>query len=285
MGWRGVLRSAVAASRAAERDRQRVERAVERGHDQLDRIVGRLDGEIERDIAKVEAFEERIRAKPLSRGGLECDAAASHWSFKEMADTTGQLKWKVRLEFDSDIIAANRSITNGDRTYELVGFAATKWGAFAAFRVTTNPSGSRRTKLFSQANATNNKVFLMSNGTAYRAIEGQLDIEVPANSSATALVAFPLPAEQGLDLAIDFVMKSGMDRMQLTPEKASMIADAAQSEGVADGFRKKLSEHTDPLHENAADAEAELDRRSSDSGWLAFGAIIIIVLIIIALAS
>lgn len=285
MGWRGVLRSAVAASRAAERDRQRVQRAVERGHDQLDRIVGRLDAETQRDIAKVEAFEQRIRAKPLSRSGLVCDTIASRWSFKEAADNTGQLKWKVKLEFASDAVVADRSIVNGNRTYEFVGFAATKWGAFAAFRVIANLSGDRSVKLFSQANPVNNKVFLVSNGTTYRAVEGQLDIDVPDGSSATALVAFPLPADQGPDLAIEFVMKSRTDRMRLMAEKTSMITDAHQSEGVADGFRKKLSEHTDPLYRDAADTKAELDRPRSDSGWLGLGAILLILVIIIAIAS
>lgn len=191
----------------------------------------------------------------------------------------------MKLEFASDAVAADRSIVNGNRTYQFVGFAATKWGAFAAFRVSASLSGDRSVKLFSQANPVNNKVFLVSNGTTYRAVEGQLDIDVPDGSSATALVAFPLPADQAPDLAIEFVMKSRTDRMRLIAEKTSMITDAHQSEGVADGFRKKLSEHTDPLYRDAADTKAELDRRRSDSGWLGLGAILLILVIIIAIAS
>ena len=105
----------------------------------------------------------------MSRGGLECDAAASHWSFKETADNTGQLKWKVEEGWSLpgfDAVTADRSIANGNRTYEFVGFAATKWGAVRRIQGEYElEAGERPTKLFSQQNPANNKIFHVSDGT------------------------------------------------------------------------------------------------------------------------
>ena len=123
MGWKGVLRSAAAASRAAERNRNRLANAGHRAREHVDRVVNGLDDEINRDLEQVAKFESQILAKPLTAGGVEYHSDTGQWTFKELADTTGQLKWSLTLEFDSDPVSAVDTIVDGGCRYALRAMA------------------------------------------------------------------------------------------------------------------------------------------------------------------
>lgn len=279
MGWRGTLRSAVAVSRAIERDRQRRESAARRSHLQVDRLVGQLNLEIERSLERIQRFEKRIYAHPLTASGVQYDPDTRRWRFTAIPDSAGHLNWKVKIEFTSDAMHVDRSVTDDGRTYELIDVSVTKWAIFAAFRISVTSLGSA-TKLFSKTAPANNKVFLVSGGTTYRALEGQLDLEVPIPGSMVGLVAFRLPQQQGSELTVDFVFKSGDAQMKVVLGQPTLFADAARSPSLVDMFRHQLEEQTNSVYQKAAEAKTRIDRAGeSNLGWLLIVAIIVVLLV------
>ncbi len=269
MGWRGVLRSAIAASRATERDRQRRTNAASRAHDRIDRIVDSLETETERDLDKLRRLEEKIHAKPISASGIQYDPETRRWAFKQLGDNTGQLKWTLNLALTSDAISADSPIIDAGRTYELLAASATRWAVFAAFKVSTNIANGRATKLFNKTNPLANKVLLTSNGVSHRALEGQLDLELPIPGNGIAIIAFPLPDQQITTLTIDFLFKSGSARMTLKVESQTIFTEAAKTASLLEMTRSKISTHTDPIRENARNAKLDIDgSHSSNTGWL-----------------
>jgi hypothetical protein len=280
MGWRGVLRSMAAASRAAERDRQRREQAVQRAHDQVDKTVDRFDQEVERDVAKIAAIEQKVLAKPLTASGIAYNPETQRWSFKEIVDNTGQLTWKLALEFSSDQVVADKAVADGPRAYELIAFAATRWASYAAFRVSISAVGPA-TRLFNKTNPANNRVFLTSTGTSHRAIEGQLDVDVPIPGSTIALVAFPPFKSAAVDLSIDFLLKGGTARMQLSAPSQTLFSHAAATPSLVERFRTKMSERVDDVHGQARNTKAKIEKlRNSGSGCLVVLLIVAVVWIV-----
>lgn len=283
MGWRGALRSAIAASRAAERDSQRRARALQRGHDQVDRVVDRLNAEVERDMEKLGRIEERLYVKPLSASGIHYDAETRRWAFEKMGDQTGGLKWSLDLGFPSDSVAATKTVVDGVRSYEFVDLAATRWGVFVAFRVSNVEEGSRPTKLFNKSNPSENRLFLQSGGTRYRALEGQIDKAVPAPGGDIALVAFPLPKSCGDDLAIEFVLRKGTAVVPLTTTNPAIFSEAAAIQSLVDMARERLAGHTDPIREQAKRAKEEVTRAaSSNVGWLTVVVVVLVLILVMA---
>lgn len=271
MGWRGVLRSVAAASRAADRERQRGDRALQRGHDQIDRVVGKLDAEVERDLQKLQRFEEKLRAQPLSASGLRYESDGQ-WVAKQLRDDTGMITWKMDLGIKSDGFSGGGAVADANRTYELVALAATRWGVLTAFRVSVAAVGvpQRPTKLFKRADPGTNRLVLVCNGVLYRALEGQLDRDVPAGASEFALVAFPLPKDASADLSIQFLFKGGGQTLGVRLNDARLFEQAMAEPSVLDQMRSKLAEHTTPLFSKAASVKAELRSRANSgasSGW------------------
>lgn len=286
MGWRGALRSINAASRAAERDRQRRANAARRLHNSVDRVVQSLDSEVERDLARIEAAEERIRAKPLSGSGVSFDPQTQRWIFKEISDRTGQIKWNLRAEFTSDTVQGESAAQDAGRTYELIGLCATRWAVFAAFRIIANANPGRPTKLFNKTNPANNKVVLLVNGVAFRAVEGQLDIDTPSAGDTVALAAFPLPSGPAGDVSIEFLFKSNAQRIRLNCQNVAMFTEASNGPSLLDQFRSKLTAHTTPMKEQATATKAEIDRKLISRGSAGVLLIVIvIVLVIVAIAN
>lgn len=279
MGWRGALRSAVAASRAIERDRRRRQNAVLRSHHKVDRLVEQLNLEIERSLDRVLKFEKRIYTHPITASGVKYDPETRCWAFTAIPDSAGHLHWKVKLEFTSDAFEVDRSITDNGRTYELIDVSVTKWAIFAAFRISATSIGSP-TKLFSKTAPANNKVFIRSSGIAYRGLEGQLDLDIPIPGSMVGLVAFPLPRQQGTDLAVDFLLKSGNARMNVVLKQPTLFADAACSASLVDTFRRQIEEQTGSVYQKADEAKNRIDRSGQSSlGWILIVALIVVAVI------
>ena len=282
MGWRGVLRSAAAASRAAERQKNRRDNAAARGHARVDRIIERLDREVERDLERVAAIEARIVAKPLTASGVVYDTLADAWTFKALGDDTGQLKWNLTIRLGSDAIAEYEAITDGTRRYQLVALSATRWAVYAAFRVSVQGGAKKATKLFNKSNPIANRVLLVVNGQTYRAIEGQLDVEVAESSPAVALVAFPLPPPAAAEVvSIDFLFKTGLARIGLPGCKPEVFTEAAKQPSLVDAVREQFAEHTAPVYEQANQVREELTKSTASSrGWV-IGLIVVAVAVFV----
>jgi hypothetical protein len=274
----------MAASRAAERDSQRRQRAFQRGHDQIDRIVDRLESEIERDLEKIRKIEARILANPISASGMRYNEQDRRWSLKELADNTGNIKWSLDVNFGADAIASDTSITNGGRIYDLIAAAATRWAVFVAVRVTAASNG-RPTKLFNKRDSTANKVILKSGGVLYRALEGQLDIELPIPGSDVAIVAFPLPKGQAADVAIEFLLKNGTSRMPLRVENASLFAEALTSKTLVEQAREKFEAQTAPVKAQATEVKADLVKKANTGSGMFWVVVIVLIVVVMVVAS
>lgn len=266
MGWRGVLRSAVAASRAADRDSQRRARAVQRGHDRIDRLMDGLDTEVERDLERLRKFEEKIYIKPLSASGISYDPRTRGWAFKPLRDDTGKLKWSLDLELQSEGTPSSGSATEAGRTFEVIEVTATRWAVFVACRISTAFDGGKCTKLFNKTNPSANRLTLVSGGVRYRALEGQLDMDIPIPGEDIALVAFPLPKVCGDDLAIEFLFKSGASRIPVAVASRAAFSDAANMPSLVDRMREQLTAHTNPLRQHASRTKEEIAQAASSGG-------------------
>jgi hypothetical protein len=278
------MRSVAAASRAAEKDRQRSLRAAHKANSQIDQLVDRIDNEIGGDLEKLRKIEKKIIENPLSAGGVSFDEIGEDWQFKEIADDTGALTWSFRLKFSSDNGGTNQSVENGGRTYSLAAIAATRWGVYAAFRMTAT-SSRRPAKLFNKRDRTANKVFLKCDGTLYRAIEGQLDVEIPVSSSQTVLVAFPLPRGTPTEISVEFVLKDESRSMALHLSDREIFATASNEMSLVDRLRGQFEAKGDTVKTQAAEAKAQIERRSKTGAGTLWIVVIVVVMLLIYLSS
>jgi hypothetical protein len=283
MGWKGVLRSAVAASRAAERERNRRNHALQRGVEKIDRIVDQLETEIDRDLSKVQKIEARIIERPISASGVRFDHQERRWHFKEIRDDTGTVNWGLTIEFGRSEASAIGLVEDGGRTYEFVALAATRWAVFVAFRITTT-STEKSTKLFNKRDSSANRVMLKNNGVFYRALEGQLDIELPIPGSAIGLAAFPVPTEMASDVSFEFLLKRRSASIPLQISEIDLFTRAAQSPSLAAQVQEKFAAQTAPLKAQALETKAALDRKKS-SGGSGLVLIVIIILVVMMIAG
>lgn len=194
MGWRGVTRSLVAASRAAERERVRRVNALERIQSQVDRVEYGLDSELARDLDKVARAEKKLANSPISSGGVRYQPADDQWALKPLSDETGKVTWSAQIAFKSAATSSGVVARDNGRTYELIAVAVTRWCVLVAFRVGNTMGSARPTKLLNRTNSINNKVFMIADGVSQRALDGDLDAQIPTDSSAVAVVAFALPS-------------------------------------------------------------------------------------------
>ncbi len=259
MGWRGVLRSANAASRASARNRQRLDNAERRAYAKVNQVVGRLDQEVERDLERMAKFEGQLAIKPITAGGLRF-REPNQWSFKELSDNTGQLKWAIQAHFKPDAAALGEPVEDQGRVYRLKAIAVTQWGFFRAFTVSEGPNTRGRTKLFNKTNPLSNRVLLVADGKAYRALEGQLDAPLVSPEGEIALVAFPLPP-QTTELSISFLFKAGIKSIALSLENVAVLSEVLNSQSLVEQLRQAMSEKTMPMYQQASETRAEINRQ------------------------
>lgn len=284
MGWRGVTRSLVAASRAAERDRVKRANAIERAQRQVDRVADNLDSELARDLDKVARAEQKLTSKPVTLGGASYQPADDQWSLKRLADETGKLTWSAQITFKSDATSSGTVAADRGRTYELIAVAITRWCVLAAFRVSST-GDARPTRLLNKTNPTANKVFLISDGSSQQAMDGDLDAQIAIDSSTIAVVAFPSPSGEPSELSIEFQFRDGASRISLPSLAPQTFAKARTAPTLVDIVRSKLTEATTETRSEIAATRAKLEERSSSSGSWAWVVLVLIVLVLIGALS
>lgn len=277
MGWRGVTRSLVAASRAAERDRIKRANAIERAQRQVDRVADSLDSELARDLDKVARAEQKLTSKPVTLGGASYQPADDQWSLKRLADETGKLTWSAQITFKSDATSSGSVVSDRGRTYEFVALAATRWCVLVAFRVSST-SDERPTKLLGKTNPTANKVFLIADGSSQQAMDGDLDAQIAIDSSSIAVVAFPSPSGEPAELSIEFHFKDGASRISLPTLAPQTLTNARIAPTLVDIVKAKLGEATASTRSEIEATRAELQERASSSGAWVWIALIVLVL-------
>jgi len=271
MGLRGFLRSASAASRAAERGRQRLSNAAARAHERVDRVVDRLDTELERDVQKIEQLQKRFHSKPTSATGVKYDAARDEWKFDTIHDDKGDIHWSFSIEATSDRIRFSAPIKETQRQYELKAICVTRWSLYAAFEVSRCAFEGRSTKLFTKSDPSKNRVFLDVDGVKYQAIEGDLDIQLFGPTPATAIAAFPLPTGTPYKTYIEFHFNStsSPSRIAVAFDDRALFQKAAASPTLAEIIRGKLESKVATVRAQADETKSEIQRMvKSKSGCL-----------------
>ena len=267
MGWRGVTRSLIAASRAAERNRTRHSNAVHRASNTIDKASSRLESEIAREIERVLQLETKMVAKPITFGELTYSPVTNDWSSKRFADNTGAIKWSFALKFSVDA-AIHGTLDNGGQVYELMAMAATKYGVLLAFKITGAADG-RPTKLLNKTSPAANKVFLIADGAAHRAIDGDVSSQVPIGSSLIATIAFPLPPGEPADLSFEFALKAGPYRFKVPHLPPDTFLTARNGPSLVDTLKTELNNATADARTNLDSARSSLQRKSgSGAFWL-----------------
>lgn len=282
MGWRGVTRSLIAASRAADRAREKRARIVHRAQDKLEKDSDRMESEIRRELGRVSELEQKLRARPISYGQLEYNPKDGTWTSRQFGDNTGQVTWSFRVKLPTDSYG-DGLITEKGRDYELISIAVTRWFVLMAFRVTDAHSG-RATKLLNKTNPGNNKVFLVADGVAIRAIDGNLDIDVPTGASFVAAVAFPTPSGAPQNISVEFMLKEGPARIEYLRIPVSAFDIARTQESLLLAVEKKINEAMQKTRSTIASCKEELagmETQSTDYSWILWVVGIIVVLAII----
>jgi hypothetical protein len=162
----------------------------------------------------------------------------------------------------------------------MAAVAVTRWCALIAFRV-TSLSGDRPTKLLNKTNPANNKVFLITDGVPNQALDGDLDAQIPTDSSVVAIAAFPLPAGEPSELSIEFLFKAGAVRIPLPSLAPTTFAEARTAPTLVDIVKAKLTEATAETRAEIAATRTELEKRASSSSALVWVVVIVLVLFLI----
>jgi hypothetical protein len=236
------------------------EDVARRAHAKIDRLTDRFEAEFESDVAKARKIENRIINKPITASGVRYDRVSDTWNFKTFEDTTGQLQWSFDVAFESDSFTCEQSVIDGPRDFELVAFASTHWAAFAAFAVSSTNQDGKKTKLFTKTNPERNRVYLIVNGNRYRAIEGELDIDVFGPSSEIALVAFAPPQEPITTATIGFDLDCGPTQMPVKFLEELSFPPGTTS--IAEGIEERLSVEVRTIQRTASKAKADVSRKT-----------------------
>lgn len=234
-----------------------------RAYAKIDRITDRFEAEFERDVEKARKIENRICNKPLTASGVRYDRGSDTWKFKTFEDSTGKLQWSFDVAFDSDSCTSGQPVTDGPRNFELVAFASTHWAAFAAFAVSSTRSDDKKTKLFTKTNPAKNKVYLIVNGNRYRAVEGELDIDVFGSTPEIALVAFAPPQEPIPAATIGFDLNAGPAHMEIQFPKELSFPPGTTS--IAAGIEERLRVEVRAVQRTARKTKADV-RRNTGTG-------------------
>jgi hypothetical protein len=110
-----------------------------------------------------------------------------------------------------------------------------------------------------------------------------LERHVPSVGSELSLVAFPLPLGTAIDVSIEFLFRSGAQRIRLAVQNPAVFTGAATAPTLVDQFRAKLAAHTDPIRDRAVATKSEIDRKLNPSGCLGILVLGGIILLLIAL--
>lgn len=283
MGWRGVTRSLIAASRAAERENARRANAINRARRNVDKVSDRLDSEIHRDLEKIGLLDIKMAEKPISFGEIAFRPETNDCYSRQFADNKGAIKWSFALKFTPEV-AVSGVVEDGCRTYELTAAVLTRWGIVLAFKISLSGSG-RSTKLLSKSNPANNKIFLIADGIAYRAIDGDLDMQLPPGTSNHGVVAFPLPPGEPSDLAVEFVLRGGSSRLQIPAFPDAAFDKARNEPSLVDMVKSEFEKATASTRAEVASAHAELDEKASTGGGWWWVAILVGVIVLIGTCS
>lgn len=283
MGWRGVTRSLIAASRAAERENARRTNAINRARQNIGRISDRLDSEIRRDLEKVGLLDIKMAEKPITFGEIAFRPDTNDCYSRRFADNKGAIKWSFALKFTPEV-AVSGVVEDGCRIYELMAAMLTRWGVVLAFRISVRGSG-RSTKLLSKSNPANNKIFLIADGVAYRAIDGDLDTQLPPGTSSHGVVAFPLPPGEPLDLAVDLVLRGGSSRLQIPAFPDAAFDKARNEPSLVDMVKSEFEKATASTRADVASAHAELDEKASAGGGWWWVIVLLGVIVLIGMCS
>jgi hypothetical protein len=138
MGWRAALRSANAAQRRAERERQRQLRDLRKTTQKVDGYVAKLSTEVEEQLRKVAALEERIHREPIR--ALDLDFAANEgWTSKDVkGGKAAIIEYQLRLNFPVAQAVFNPATVDVDECQiRPLACSLSQYATFVAFAVTT----------------------------------------------------------------------------------------------------------------------------------------------------
>ena len=190
MGWRGVLRSAGAAARRAERESQRRASHVHRLHQKAESLVGRLSQEAQRDLRKVEAFEEKIMQAPIRTLNLRYDEQGQ-WICQPLVDHTGDIHFSIGPGFASDPVAFSpRSIEFDGRIIAPLACCLSRYATLVAFSIATSSPSQKRRRLVNKTNPENGSVVLVAGDQAFYAFDGSVDGTTIPRVRKTGVIAF-----------------------------------------------------------------------------------------------